>query len=139
MRGTPEKMQESPKYFDLIGEIKDGLRFSAEEAFKAGVKRGLVAIDPGIGFGKTVWHNLEILNRLEEFKDLGLPLCIGTSRKSFLGKLLDLPDAQDRLTGTITTCVIAVMKGARILRVHDVKAVRDAVTVTEKILRAKKN
>lgn len=138
MRGEPENMQDSPGYSDLIGEIKEALRLSADEAFRAGVKRGFVAIDPGIGFGKTVEHNLEILNRLEEFKDLGLPICVGTSRKSFLGKLLDRPGADDRLAGTVATCVMAVMKGARILRVHDVKAVKDAVTVVEKILGAKK-
>ncbi len=136
MKGSPENMQDSPRYSDLIGEIKEGLRLSALEAFEAGVKQGFVAIDPGIGFGKTVEHNLEILNRLEEFKDLGFPICVGTSRKSFLGKLLDRPTADDRLAGTIATCVAAVIKGARIIRVHDVKAARDAVTITEKILGA---
>ena len=139
MQGTPENMQDSPKYSDLIGEIKDSLRLSALEAFKAGIKRDFVAVDPGIGFGKTVRHNLEILNRLDEFGDLELPLCIGTSRKSFLGKLLDSSAADDRLSGTIATCVIALIKGARILRVHDVKAVRDAVTITEKVLGITKN
>lgn len=138
MRGNPENMQDSPRYSDLIGEIKEGLRLSALEAFAAGVNKGFVAIDPGIGFGKTVENNLEILNRLDEFKDLGLPICVGTSRKSFIGKLLDRPTADDRLAGTIATCVAAVMKGARIIRVHDVKAVRDAVTITEKILGARK-
>ncbi len=138
MRGTPENMQDSPEYADLIGEIKNSLRLSTEEAIKAGIKKDSIAVDPGIGFGKTVEQNLEILNRLEEFKDLGFPLCIGTSRKSFLGKLLDNPAADDRLAGTIATCVAAVMKGARIIRVHDVKAVKDAITVTENILDVKK-
>jgi len=136
MKGDPENMQVSPGYSDLIGEIKEALRFSAYEAFKAGVDKESVAIDPGIGFGKTVEHNLEILKRLDEFKDLGLPICIGTSRKSFLGKMLDRPSSDDRLAGTIATCVAAVIKGARILRVHDVKAVKDALTVTERILAA---
>ena len=134
MQGEPENMQDAPRYRDLIGEIKEFLRLSADEAFKAGVEKGSIVIDPGIGFGKTVEHNLEILNRLDEFKDLGFPICIGTSRKSFLGKVLDKPAADDRLAGTIATCVVAVMKGARILRVHDVKAVKEAVTITEKIL-----
>lgn len=138
MRGTPENMQDSPEYSDLIGEIKNSLRSSSDEAFKAGVNKDSIAIDPGIGFGKTVEHNLEILNRLEEFKDLGLPLCIGVSRKSFIGKLLDKPVAEDRLAGTIATCVAAVMKGARIIRAHDVKAVKDAIIITEKILGIKK-
>lgn len=133
MQGQPENMQDSPVYSDLIGEIKNSLKFAADLAFRAGVKKDRVAIDPGICFGKTVEHNIEILNRLEEFKDLGLPVCIGTSRKSFLGKILNRPDTEDRLAGTIATCVLAVIKGARILRVHDVKAVREAVTVTEKI------
>ena len=137
MRGTPENMQDSTEYSDLIGEINNFLRLSADEAFKAGVSIDSVAIDPGIGFGKTVEQNLEILNRLEEFKGLGFPLCIGTSRKSFIGKVLDKPAADDRLAGTIATCVAAVMKGARILRVHDVKAARDAVAMIEKILGVK--
>jgi len=138
MRGTPENMQDFPEYSDLIGEIKNSLKFSADEAFKAGVKKDSIAVDPGIGFGKTVEQNLEILNRLEEFKGLGLSLCIGVSRKSFIGKLLDKPVAEDRLAGTIATCVAAVMKGARIIRVHDVKAVKDAIVITEKILGIKK-
>ena len=138
MRGTPANMQDSPEYSDLIGEIKNSLKFSVEEALKSGVRKNLIAIDPGIGFGKTVDQNLEILDRLEEFLDLGFPLCVGTSRKSFLGKLLNKPAADDRLAGTIATCVTAVMKGARILRVHDVRAVRDAITITEKVLSVKK-
>jgi len=138
MKGRPENMQDSCRYSNLISEIRDSLRFSANEAFKAGVKKDSVAIDPGIGFGKTVEQNLEILNRLEEFKNLGLPLCVGTSRKSFIGKLLDSPGADDILAGTIASCVAAVIKGVRILRIHDVKAVRDAVTITEKISGAKR-
>jgi dihydropteroate synthase len=92
-------------------------------------------MDPGIGFGKTVEHNIEILRRLDEFKALGFPVCIGTSRKSFLGNILDKPDAGDRLAGTIATCVLAVMKGAGIIRVHDVKEVKQAIKVTETIWR----
>jgi len=137
MKGLPENMQDSCEYSDLIGEIKENLRISANEAFKAGVKKSFVAIDPGIGFGKTVEQNLEILNRLDEFRDLGLPICIGTSRKSFIGKLLGSQATDDRLAGTIAACVAALIKGARILRVHDVKAIKDAVTITEKILEAK--
>ena len=136
MNGTPENMQNSCNYSDLIGEIKGFLRFSADEAIRAGVEKDSIAIDPGIGFGKTVEQNLEILNRLEEFRDLGFPLCVGTSRKTFIGKLLDLPSTGDRLSGTIATCVAAVINGARILRVHDVKAVKDAVIITERILGA---
>jgi dihydropteroate synthase len=135
MQGAPENMQIDPKYRDLIGEIKEILKRSSEKAIKAGVPKDRIAIDPGIGFGKTVEHNIEILRRLDEFKALGFPVCIGTSRKSFLGNILDKPDAGDRLAGTIATCVLAVMKGAGIIRVHDVKEVRQAIKVTETIWR----
>jgi dihydropteroate synthase len=136
MRGTPENMQVSPRYSDLMGEISKSLKCSADEAVRAGVAKDRIAVDPGIGFGKTVEHNLEILNRLDEFVLLGYPVCVGTSRKSFLGKILGRPDAGDRLAGTIATCVLAVLKGAHILRVHDVREAREAVTVIEKIWRS---
>lgn len=134
MKGTPEDMQVSPQYSNLIGEISESLKASADIALGSGVAKDRIAVDPGIGFGKTVEHNLQILNRLDEFGRLGFPVCVGTSRKSFLGKVLGKPDAGDRIAGTIATCVLAVMKGAGILRVHDVKEIKEAVIITEKIL-----
>ncbi|MDD3905217.1 MAG: dihydropteroate synthase [Candidatus Omnitrophica bacterium] len=133
MKGTPKSMQKAPRYRDLIAEIKTGLRESLCVARTAGIETDKLIIDPGIGFGKTLNHNLEILNRLEEFKAFGLPLCVGVSRKSFIGNILGRP-AADRLAGTIAACVVAVTKGADILRVHDVREAADAFEVTRRIL-----
>lgn len=137
MKGAPENMQVNPVYMDLMKELIGGLGASIKAANKAGVAKENIIIDPGIGFGKTVEHNLEILNRLEELKILKFPICVGTSRKSFIGKALNIPDAGKRLAGTIATCVLAIMKGAAILRVHDVKEVFDAARITDMILKAK--
>ncbi|MDD5136020.1 MAG: dihydropteroate synthase [Candidatus Omnitrophica bacterium] len=137
MKGTPADMQRSPRYGDLIREIKAALRDSIRIARAAGIDGNKIIIDPGIGFGKTVKHNLEILNRLDEFKDLGKPVCVGTSRKAFIGAVLDLPAEGDRLAGTIATCVIAIMNGADILRVHDVKEAAQAAAITGRILKTR--
>lgn len=134
MKGAPEDMQTDPRYLDLIGEIKDSLKRSVEAAVRAGVSKENIAVDPGIGFGKTVEHNITILKRLGEFKELGFPICVGTSRKSFIGKITGGSGTGDRLAGTIATCVMAVCNGASILRVHDVKLVREAIKVTSKVL-----
>ena len=92
-------------------------------------------VDPGIGFGKTVHHNLELIRRLAEFSDLGCPILIGPSRKSFLGALLDLP-VEERLEGTLAACVASILNGAHIIRVHDVKAAKRAATIADAIRRA---
>ena len=134
MKGTPRNMQRSPRYNNLISEIKSGLRESIKIARDAGIKEKNIIIDPGIGFGKTVGHNLEILNRLDEFKDLGKPICVGTSRKSFIGRILNSRDTDGRLAGTIATCTVAIMRGANILRVHDVKEAAEAAAITDSIL-----
>ncbi len=132
MKGTPQDMQLNPSYKDVIKEIIESLKESVTKAKKAGLGEDNIIIDPGIGFGKTVEHNLEILRRLDEFKILGRPICIGTSRKSFIGKILGT-DVEDRLTGTLATSMIAVMKGANILRVHDVKEVSQAARLVDTI------
>ena len=134
MKGAPENMQDDPQYEDIISEISESLKASAGIAAKAGVPKENIVIDPGIGFGKTVEHNLKILKNLGELLILGFPICIGTSRKSFLGKILETHDTKGRLMGTIATCVIAVMNGARILRVHDVKEVKEAIIITDKVI-----
>jgi dihydropteroate synthase len=139
MKGTPADMQIAPEYKDLIGEISEGLRASVSKALAAGVLKENIIIDPGIGFGKTAEHNLEILSRLGEFKRLGYPVCAGTSRKSFIGKVLDLPGTDDRLIGSIATAVIAAMNGADILRAHDVLQTRQAVFMTDAVKRAVKD
>ena len=139
MKGTPQNMQANPVYYNLMKELAEYFKGSVEIASKAGVKKEKIIIDPGIGFGKTVEHNIEILNRLGELKKLDMPICVGTSRKSFIGKILNSSKAEDRLAGTIATCVIAVMNGANILRVHDVKEVKEAALITDSILNKKHN
>ena len=136
MKGNPRNMQRSPRYKNLISDIKSGLRGSIKIAKRAGVKEQNIIIDPGVGFGKTVEHNLEILNRLGEFKDLGRPICVGTSRKSFIGKILNNYNASDRLTGTIATCAVAIIRGADILRVHDVREAVEVAGLTDRIITA---
>ena len=102
----------------------------------AGVSDNKIMVDPGIGFGKTFLHNIEILNRLEEFKELKRPICIGTSRKSFIGKAMGANNPEGRLAGTIATCVVAIMKGASLIRVHDVKEAVQAARMADSILRS---
>jgi len=134
MKGTPQDMQAAPRYRNLINEIIGGLRESLAIARRAGIAKNKIIIDPGIGFGKTVGHNLEILNRLKEFKVLKCPICVGTSRKSFIGKVLDIADPAERLTGTIASCVIAIMNGANIIRVHDIKEARAAALTADSVM-----
>ena len=129
MLGDPRTMQEDPRYDDVVGDIKAFLEERMAFAVGAGIELERILIDPGIGFGKTVAHNLELLARLGEFLDLGRPLVIGTSRKSFLGRLTGR-EVDDRVAATIATQVLAYERGARIFRVHDVAPVRDALTVT---------
>ena len=123
---------------DLMDEIKRFLSVAASRAIAAGVPREKVIIDPGIGFGKTADQNWEVMRRLEELQELGHPILIGTSRKSFIGKLLDLPVTQ-RLEGTEATVVAAVLRGADIVRVHDVLPMTRAVRVADRMSRAANN
>jgi len=120
MKGNPRTMQVNPRYRNLIEEIMQSLKDGIKIAKKAGIKKDKIIIDPGIGFGKTTRHNLQILNRLSEFRKLGYPLLIGTSRKSFIGGVLDLPVGM-RLFGTAATVAVAICNGADIVRVHDVQ------------------
>lgn len=131
-RGTPQSMQHDTAYSDLIGEIAHFLRQSLAMAGEAGIEQERIALDPGIGFAKTVAQNLEILRRLREFTSLGLPLLAGTSRKSFIGKVLDRETGQ-RTYGTAATVALAVHNGADILRVHDVCAMRDVADMAHAI------
>ncbi|MFH1710566.1 MAG: dihydropteroate synthase [bacterium] len=119
MLGKPGTMQENPKYKDLISDVISCLQNSITLAIKGGVKKSMIIVDPGFGFGKTVEHNLDILRRLREMKVLGCPILIGTSRKSTIGKVLNLPP-EERLEGTAATVAAAIMSAADIIRVHDV-------------------
>jgi dihydropteroate synthase len=126
----PRTMQDDPRYDDVVRDIKTFLEERMGFAIDAGVAPERIMLDPGIGFGKTVAHNLELLRRLGEFLELGRPLVIGTSRKSFLGRLTGRENPDDRVASTVATNVIAYERGARVFRVHDVAPVRDALTVT---------
>lgn len=134
-RGTPKDMQQLPPVTDILSEVISGLRQSVSIAEERGVTRESIAIDPGIGFGKTAEQNVKLIAKLDqlarEFPDL--PLMIGTSRKSFIGKLLDNAPANQRLYGTLASTVAAVLNGAQVVRVHDVKATSDAVRVIDAI------
>lgn len=135
IQGTPRTMQQNPTYHDVVADIKESLAESLALAEAAGVAREQIIIDPGIGFGKTVAHNLEILRRLAEFKALGCPILVGTSRKSFIGQILNLPVDQ-RLEGTAASVAVAIAHGADIVRVHDVREMARVVRVADAIVRA---
>jgi dihydropteroate synthase len=130
MLGDPRTMQRDPHYDDVVNDIKAFLAERMAFAGAAGIAVERILLDPGIGFGKTVAHNLELLRRLDEFLDLGPPILIGTSRKSFLGRLTGRDAPEERLAATIATNVLAYERGARVFRVHDVAPVRDALVVT---------
>lgn len=120
MKGEPKTMQANPEYEDVVKEIKEFFEMRTEKAKDGGVKPGKIIIDPGIGFGKKTEHNLEILKRLDEFVSLSHPILVGTSRKSFIGNVLGL-DVENRLEGSLAAMAAAIMKGANIIRIHDVK------------------
>lgn len=135
IRGTPLDMQNNPKYKNLIYEIMTGLKNSINKALKAGIKKSRLIIDPGIGFGKTPRHNLQILHQLKEFKSLKLPILVGPSRKSFIGAVLGL-SAAERLLGTAAAVCISIYNGANIVRVHDVKEMSQIVRMADAIRNA---
>jgi dihydropteroate synthase len=133
MQGTPREMQANPHYDDLIGELRAFFSERLDFALAHGLSRELLALDPGIGFGKTYYHNMEILNNLDAFLNLGCPLLIGPSRKAFLGHLLgDLPPAE-RDVATLASLAIAVQRGAHIIRVHNVAYAKQFFTVLNAI------
>ena len=135
MLGEPKTMQENPVYQDVVKEVKEYLQSHMQAAIDAGVAKDSIIIDPGIGFGKTVEHNLELINHVSEFAELKRPVMIGASRKSFIGSITR-SDVADRLEGSLAAAVMAVVRGAHILRVHDVKQTMRAVKVAEAILKA---
>jgi dihydropteroate synthase len=135
MLGEPRTMQEAPRYDDVVSEVKAFLEERLAFAVAAGIDEERVWLDPGIGFGKTVEHNLELLRRLDEIVAIGRPVVVGTSRKSFLGKLAGGRDEGERLPGTIATNVLALERGASVFRVHDVAENADALKVATATVR----
>ena len=132
MQGAPETMQDNPQYGDVVEDVLEFLRLSVEIAGSAGIAPRSIAVDPGIGFGKTLEHNLKLIGSLRRFKALDKPVLIGVSRKSFIGRILDL-DAEERLEGSLAAGVAGVINGADILRVHDVRATVRAVRIAHAI------
>lgn len=135
LRGTPKTMQQLTDYTDLMGELYEFLARRSEAAMAAGISADRVILDPGIGFAKTFTQNLEILRQLPNLRSLGFPLLVGTSRKSFIGHILNQPDPQQRVFGTAATCCAAIAGQADILRVHDVAEMRDVCRVADALWR----
>jgi len=134
IKGRPQTMQQNPIYDDLITEIKEKLLQLVKRAEAGGVKKENIIIDPGIGFGKTFEHNLEILNNLSRFKELEKPILIGPSRKSFIGNILGV-EPKERLFGTAAAAAVGIKNGADIIRVHDVKEIAQVIKVSDAIVR----
>ena len=139
MQGEPRTMQLNPQYRDVVQDIKRFLTDAISVAKACGITENLIAIDPGIGFGKTLEHNLELIKNLSAFKTIKAPLLLGVSRKSFIGKLCDLPNPSDRLLGTIAACNAGIAGGADILRVHDPKEIAETCQVSDAIFRLNRN
>jgi dihydropteroate synthase len=135
MQGEPRTMQHAPRYGDVVDDVKAFLEERVAFAVREGIVEARIQLDPGIGFGKTVEHNLQLLARIDELVALGFPVVVGTSRKSFLGRLTGRTDPADRLPATIAANVMAYTRGARTFRVHDVAAARDALLVAAATLR----
>lgn len=133
MQGEPRTMQANPHYRDVVQDVKQFLIDAISVAKAWGISPHLIAIDPGIGFGKTLEHNLELIRNLSAFKTINAPLLLGVSRKTFIGKLCDRPEPSDRLYGTIAACTACIAGGADILRVHDPQEIADACRVCDAI------
>jgi dihydropteroate synthase len=129
MLGEPRTMQDDPRYGDVVADVKAFLEERMATAVAAGVAEERIALDPGIGFGKALEHNLELLRRLDEIVALGRPVVVGTSRKSFLGRLTGRADPHELVAATVAANVLAYERGAETFRVHDVVATRDALAV----------
>jgi dihydropteroate synthase len=136
MLGEPKTMQREPRYEDVTREVRQFLEERAGHASAAGVGQENIILDPGIGFGKTLEHNLTLLSRLDELVALGPPVLLGASRKRFLGGITGAGEAKDRLFGTVATTVLGYEGGATLFRVHDVRPNREALAVAEAVRRA---
>lgn len=128
MQGEPQRMQKNPQYENVVSEVKTFLQQRVEACLKAGISRERIVIDPGFGFGKTLQHNLDLVNHLSEIKFQGYPLLVGFSRKSMVGAILRVPE-EERLYGSLALATIALMKGASIIRTHDVKSTLHAIKI----------
>jgi dihydropteroate synthase len=135
MLGEPKTMQRDPRYDDVVREVRDFLAGRAGHAIAAGVEPENIILDPGIGFGKTLEHNLALLRRLDSLVELGFPVLFGASRKRFIGRITGVEDARDRVSGTMAANVLAYERGATFFRVHDVRPNREALAIAEAVRR----
>jgi dihydropteroate synthase len=135
MLGEPKTMQQDPRYDDVVREVRDFLSRKAEEAVAAGIAEEKIILDPGIGFGKTLQHNLLLLKHLDEISSLGFPVLVGASRKGFLGRITGAADPKERLFATVATTVLAYEGGASLFRVHDVRPNAEALAVAAAVRR----
>jgi dihydropteroate synthase len=135
MLGEPKTMQQEPHYEDVAREVRDFLSERAAYAEETGIASDKIILDPGIGFGKTLEHNLALLNNLDAVVELGYPVLMGASRKRFIGGITSVEEAKDRISGTIATSVLAYERGATLFRIHDVRANREALEVADAVLR----
>jgi len=133
MQGSPRSMQNNPEYSDVVEDIKHFFTGRIEACIESGIDKNRLILDPGFGFGKTYEHNLEILRRFDEFKSFGLPVLAGISRKRMIGQMLNDRKVDERVVGSVVGAIIAVQKGADIVRVHDVLATKDALTILNKV------
>jgi dihydropteroate synthase len=129
MRGEPRTMQQAPEYADVVGEVGDFLASRIQACVAAGMPRARLLVDPGFGFGKTLEHNLQLLKRLDTLQMLGVPVLVGLSRKSMIGTLLGDAPVDQRVYGSVAAALLAVLKGAVLVRTHDVRATVDALRV----------
>ncbi|MCW2959500.1 MAG: dihydropteroate synthase [Solirubrobacterales bacterium] len=136
MQGEPRTMQDAPRYADVVDEVRAFLEERVAFAVAQGIAEDRIQLDPGIGFGKTLEHNLQLLARIDELVALGFPVVVGASRKGFLGRLTGRERPADRVAGTVAANVLAFARGARVFRVHDVAPARDALLVAAATLRA---
>jgi dihydropteroate synthase len=136
MQGTPKTMQQAPSYRDVVAEVRDFFRERLAAAARAGIAAEQILLDPGIGFGKNLEHNLKLIDRLDRFVELGRPLMIGPSRKAFIGQVLERA-VSERLMGTAAVVAVALLRGARVVRVHDVAPIRDVVRMVEAIIKSR--
>ncbi len=133
MKGTPGNMQDNPLYNDLMGEITSFFNEAVDHAVKTGIEKEMIILDPGIGFGKSFDHNLMVIRELKKLADIGLPLLLGSSRKAFIGKILDKTPVE-RDTGTMATVAAGILNGAHIVRVHNVKMAKETVKIIDAIM-----
>jgi dihydropteroate synthase len=134
-RGSPATMQRAPRYHDVVQDVKAWLQEAGRRAQAAGIARERILLDPGLGFGKTVWHNLELLHRLDALSDLGYPVVLGPSRKSFIGHALQLP-VEERVEGTLACVAHGLLHGVAMVRVHDVRPTVRFITMWKTIAHA---